>query len=426
MLSVIFLLIAGFGFLNLSHIKPIVTGLLKPSPAATPVVDPPITPQPPERLDNSGGSPEPSANDNITAIIHSILTPSDSTSGLECPPFNKDRYAYLGGGSSGSLQSGRLPRYFFALDLHQCVHLLPRLIGSIVETMYFLGPQNCVLSIVEGRSDDGTFEVLDQLRASMQLLGIRYHFKSSDINPLAKGGDRIEGLAKLRNLAVRDLIAHPEHYDKDTTVIFSNDISLCMEDILEIIHQRNFQGADQTCAMDWTYVGDNPTFYDVWIARGMTGDLFFNIPEDGSWDNAWNLFHNDPKAHARWSSSKPFQVFSCWNGITAFTAKPLMEKKIKFRAHKENECFQGEPNLFAKDMWFNGYGKIAVVPSVNVEYSDEGTKKIKALKGYTSKHVANEGDDIKIEWEISPPEKVKCMPDYRHQTFVAWDEGLRR
>ncbi|KAI4711596.1 hypothetical protein J4E89_004162 [Alternaria sp. Ai002NY15] len=159
----------------------------------------------------------------------------------------------------------------------------------------------------------------------MALLGIRYHFKSSDINPLAKGGDRIEGLAKLRNLAVRDLIAHPEHYDEDTTVIFSNDIR-------------------------------------------MTGDLFFNIPEDGSWDNAWNLFHNDPKAHARWSSSKPFQVFACWNGITAFTAKPLMEKKIKFRAHKEGECFQGEPKLFAKDMWFNGYGKIAVVPSVNVEY----------------------------------------------------------
>jgi len=291
--------------------------------------------------------------------------------------------------------------------------------------MYFLGPQNCVLSIVEGRSDDGTFEVLNQLSASMTLLGIRYHFKSSDINPLAKGGDRIEGLAKLRNLAVRDLIAHPEHYDEDTTVIFSNDISLCMEDILEIIHQRKFQGADQTCAMDWTYVGDNPTFYDVWIARGMTGDLFFNIPEDGSWDNAWNLFHNDPKAHARWSSSKPFQVFACWNGITAFTAKPLMEKKIKFRAHKEGECFQGEPKLFAKDMWFNGYGKIAVVPSVNVEYSNEATQKIKNLKGYTSKHVANEGD-TKIEWETSPPAKVKCMPDYRHQTFVAWDEGLRQ
>jgi alpha-1,3-mannosyltransferase len=155
------------------------------------------------------------------------------------------------------------PKYFFALDLHQCVHILPRLIGSIVETMRFLGLQNCVLSIVEGRSDDGTYEVLDELRSSMELLGIRYIFQSSDIDPLAKGKDSIEALAELRNLAVEDLIDHPKSYDADTTVIFSNDIALCMEDILELIHQRKFQGADQTCAMDWTYVGDNPTFYDV-------------------------------------------------------------------------------------------------------------------------------------------------------------------
>lgn len=343
---------------------------------------------------------------------------------LECPEPNLDRYAYLAGTSEFSLPA-QLPKYFFALDLHQCAHLLPRLIGSIVETMRFLGPQICVLSIVEGRSDDGTFEVLDELHASMQLLGIKYYLQSSDINPTAKGTDRIEALAKLRNLALKDLIQHPEHFDEDTTVLFSNDIALCMEDFLEMIHQRRFQGADQTCAMDWTYVGDNPTFYDVWIARGMTGDLFFNIPEDGSWDHAWNLFWNDPKAHARLFASKPFQVFACWNGITAFTAKPLMEKKIKFRAHKEDECFQGEPKLFAKDMWFHGYGKIAVVPSVNVEYSDDAAKKIKALKGYVSKHVVNEGDDIKIEWETAPPEKVKCMPNYQNQEFKPWDEGLQ-
>ena len=356
--------------------------------------------------------------------IRAIMEPSDQTfSRLECPQPNLERYNYLRGSSESSVHA-QLPKFFFALDLHQCVHLLPRLIGSIVETIRFLGPQHCVLSIVEGRSDDGTFEVLDELRSSMQLLGIQYQLQSSDINPTAQGADRIEALAELRNLAVEDLIARPEIYHSDTTVIFPNDIALCMEDFLEMIHQRKFQGADQTCAMDWTYVGENPTFYDVWIARGMTGDLFFNIPEDGSWDDAWNLFWNDQKAQTRLSSSKPFQVFSCWNGVTAFTAKPLMEKKIKFRAHKEGECFQGEPKLFAKDMWFNGYGKIAVVPSVNVEYSDEAAKKIKALKGYVSKHLENEGDDVRIDWETSPPEKVKCMPNYQHQSFRAWDEGL--
>jgi len=90
-------------------------------------------------------------------------------------------------------------------------------------------------------------------------------------------------------------------------------------------------------------------------------------------------------------------VFACWNGVTAFTAKPLLEGFIKFRARGPGECFQGEPKLFAKDMWAKGYGKIAVVPSVNVEYSDEATKGIKTLKGYVSRHVANERDDAKLE-----------------------------
>jgi alpha-1,3-mannosyltransferase len=299
------------------------------------------------------------------------------------------------------------------------------LLGSIVETILFLGPENCVLSIVEGRSDDGTFEVLDALRPNLQALGVKYLLQTSDINPTAPGTDRIEALANLRNLALQDLIAHPAHYDPDTTVVFLNDIALCMEDILELLHQRRWQGADQTCAMDWTYAGDNPTFYDVWIARGMTGDTFFRIPEDGSWDFAWNLFWNDDTARAGLAAAKPFQVFACWNGVTAFTAKPLLDGRIKFRAHGPGECFQGEPKLFAKDMWAKGFGKIAVVPSVNVEYSDEAAKKIKALKGYVAGHVANERDGGRIEWQTKPPEKVKCMPDYQHQTFVDWDEGLR-
>ncbi|KAJ4333761.1 hypothetical protein N0V95_009348 [Ascochyta clinopodiicola] len=368
-------------------------------------------------------------NDTLLAqaplYTHAILNSSDSTfARLECPQPDLDRYAYLGHPLDQS-DTSQHPRFFFALDLHQCVHLLPRLLGSIVETIKFLGPENCVLSIVEGRSDDGTFEVLNELRPSLQALGVNYFLQTSDINPTAPGVDRIEALAGLRNLALHDILANPAHYGPDDNIIFLNDIALCMEDILELLHQRKWQGADQTCAMDWTYVGDNPTFYDVWIARGMTGDSFFKIPEDGSWDFAWNLFWNDEKARARLAAAKPFQVFACWNGVTAFTAKPLLEGHIRFRTRGPGECFQGEPKLFAKDMWAKGYGKIAVVPSVNVEYSDEAAKKIKAFKGYVTRHVTNEGDDRRIEWETKPPEKVKCMPDYQHQTFVDWDEGLR-
>lgn len=358
------------------------------------------------------------------SIAHAILDKSDSTfPRLQCPPPNLERYADLKKpyGLSGAT---RRPRFFFALDLYQCVHLLPRLLGSIIEAITFLGPENCVLSIVEGRSDDGTFEVLETLRADLRDSGVEYIFATSDIDPLVEGGDRIGSLAALRNLALQDLYTNPAHFDPETTIIFSNDVALCLEDILELLYQRQWQGADQTCAMDWWSPGD-PVFYDVWVSRGMTGEPFFHIPnETGSWDFARDLFWNDDKTRTRFAATMPFQVFSCWGGVTAFTAKPFLEKSIEFRASKENECFQGEPKLLAKDFWAHGYDKIAVVPSVNVGYSDELSTSFKAAKGYVSSHVVNASHDTKIEWEKQPPQKVRCMPDFKRQYLVDWNEGL--
>lgn len=132
--------------------------------------------------------------------------------------------------------------------------------GSIVEAIRFLGPQNCALSIVEGRSTDGTFEILNLLQENLTEAGIKYYFQSSDINP---NQNRIQALADLRNLALKPLRDNFDRFSQDATVIFLNDVSICMEDILELIHQRIFQEADMTCAMDWTYVGSDPTFYDV-------------------------------------------------------------------------------------------------------------------------------------------------------------------
>jgi alpha-1,3-mannosyltransferase len=341
---------------------------------------------------------------------------------LDCPAPTPDRYEYLRP-TAQRAQSANKTKYFFALDLHQCVDLLPRLMCSIVETMRFLGPENCALSIVEGRSDDGTFEILKLLRSEIEGLGAKYFFTSSDLDPSSTTSDRIKALAELRNQALEPMFEHPEQYSREATIIFVNDVSICSQDILELIHQRVYQKADMTCAMDWTYVGVDPTFYDVWIARGMTGDSFFNIPEDGNWNSAWNLFWNDPKAKERLDAHKPFQVFSCWNGATAFTAMPILEQTIKFRASMENECYQGEPKLFAKDMWHQGHGKIAVVPSVNLAYSDDAAQRIKALKGYVS-DMANNDEDVHIEWEQNPPQNVKCMRSYAEQIWPPWDEGL--
>ncbi|KAI0011471.1 hypothetical protein F4779DRAFT_572837 [Xylariaceae sp. FL0662B] len=54
-------------------------------------------------------------------------------------------------------------------------------------------------------------------------------------------------------------------------------------------------------------------------------------------------------------------------------------------------------------------GHIAVVPSVNLEYSNEAAGKIKELKGYTSKWTAREDEQAaKIEWVGKPPNMVQC------------------
>lgn len=302
--------------------------------------------------------------------------------------------------------------------------MLPRLIGSIVEAIRFLGPQRCALSIVEGNSPDGTGDVLAALRPSLDGLNVTYYYQSSDVNPAA--GERIKHLARLRNMALQPLFDHPERASDSSTVLFINDVAACVDDLLELALQRRTLGADMACAMDWTSVGPDPTFYDVWVARGLNGDSFFEIGPDGSWDSAWNLFWNEPGSKARLDDHLPFQVFSCWNGAVALGAGPLLGG-LRFRdvSADAGECYQGEPQLFCKDLWFRGYGKIAVVPSVNLEYSDERALDIKRLKGYTSDLVRGQTEgENRVDWVREPPEQVKCMPQWENQFWRPWNETL--
>ena len=355
--------------------------------------------------------------------VRAIMDPENTAlPRLECPRPNVSRYAYL---KPPEQKSHRRRKFLFALDIRQKVALLPRLLGSVVEVMRVLGPENCALSVVEGHSDDGTYEVLLAMRPELGRLGARYRIVRSVLTP-GKTGERIDVLAQLRNLAVAPLVDSPQDWASDATLVFLNDVAACADDLLELVHQRRVLGADMTCAMDWTYVGRDPTFYDVWVARSLSGDTFFEIPPDGNWDSAWNLFWNSPEDKARLAAHKPFQVFSCWNGAVAVTAHPLAKRVVRFRAAREGECYQGEPQLFCKDLWHAGFGRIAVVPSVNLEYDDEAARKIKAAKGYVDQWVGAEDESFKIDWRLMPPEKVKCIPGagYDKQEWRQWDETL--
>ncbi|KAL6794715.1 alpha-1,3-mannosyltransferase CMT1 [Trichoderma sp. SZMC 28013] len=393
--------------------------------------------------------------ENISEYLEAIYTvkPTSRLANLECPALNVTRYKSLKSGkpspkrpapsspppvpssSTYPTPPAALPRslshinpdveirYFFALDLRNCIGLLPRLIGSIVEVIQFLGPQSCALSIVEGDSPDGTGDVLAALRPSLEALGVTYIYNSSTVH--SAEGNRIAKLAALRNMPLEPIYQGTLPMADDASVIFLNDVAACPEDILELILQKKTLNADMTCAMDWTYSGEDPTFYDVWIARGMNGDSFFHIPANGNWGEAHKLFWNAPETKSRFEQMRPFQAFACWNGATVFSAQPIA-KGLRFRTnyHKTGECFQGEPVLFCKDMWWRGYGKIAVVPSVNLEYSIANGRKLKKLKGFVSDNVANHDErSDRIEW-AGPPDTVRCMPTWKDQFFQRWNKSL--
>ena len=351
----------------------------------------------------------------VNAILNPELTTFDE---LNCSKPLDERYDYLRGRSSWRHTK---PKYFFALDLHQSRHIIARLLASILESVKFLGPKHCAISIVEGRSTDGTYDILIAIQPALKRIGVEFHLaKNDDLNPNGDGVDRFEALAQLRNQALAPMLENPSRYHEETTVIFSNDISLCVNDILELIHQRDFQKADLACAMDYSNDG---LFYDVWISRGMTGDIFFEIPPSGLWANAKDLFWNDAKAKRRLDAKRPLQVYACWNGIAVFTGKPLMERDVKFRSTSKGECVMGEPTLFCHDFWVKGFGRIMVVPSVWVAYGNSAIEKVKRIEGYAEQHVLGKGPASEekelIDWLPEPPPEVKCLiPSMADPTWV--------
>ena len=171
--------------------------------------------------------------------IRAILDPKDaSTSRVSCPPFDVKRYDHL-----RVPEHERRGKYFFAMNLREVVDLLPRLLGSTVEAMHFLGPRNSVLSVVEGNSEDGTWEVLSALKQRLDALGITFLLRRSDIDPAASE-DRIKQLARLRSQALEplrnsrnntagspDLPGWDLEFAEDATVVFLNDVTACTEDI---------------------------------------------------------------------------------------------------------------------------------------------------------------------------------------------------
>ena len=351
----------------------------------------------------------------VTTYIREIMGEGNCTTWrVQCSKSIAARYDSLQATTDGD---GRI-QYLFALDLYQAISVLPTLLGSIIQTIRFLGPNRCAVSVVEGRSTDGTYQVLAALQDEIERLGAVFYLSTSDVSPQDGKQDRFEGLAFLRNLALAPFVMEKAKYSPDAQAIFLNDVYLCPHDILELLYQQEMQHATMTCGMDWSHGG--AIFYDIYVARSIVGETFWQIAQDGGWQFSGNLFWADRQTSAKYLSHQPFQVYACWNGGAVISARPIMERQIRFRRNVDAECYMGEPTLFAKDLWRLGLGRIQVVPTVNVGY-DNRTEEAKDQHGRVEDYLNMTSGDLQtepVQWQESPPSLVKCMAQFHEPYWV--------
>ncbi|KAJ1340327.1 hypothetical protein BSLG_005029 [Batrachochytrium salamandrivorans] len=109
-------------------------------------------------------------------------------------------------------------------------------------------------------------------------------------------------------------------------------------------------------------------FYDTWVARTMSGNMFREYFYQGT-------FVYDPEARSRYELGLPVQIYSCWNGMVVLNSEPFYKHHVRFRRGNQTsgECAASECQLIAKDFWELGYGKALVVPHVRLVYMISGS-----------------------------------------------------
>lgn len=99
--------------------------------------------------------------------------------------------------------------YFVALNLHSSASVLPTLIHTLHALVTSLGPERFTVSIYENGSQDATPAQLYLFARLLDRLGVGHTIVSSTMPKNRVDGKRIEGLAELRNLALRPLYDAP-------------------------------------------------------------------------------------------------------------------------------------------------------------------------------------------------------------------------
>ncbi|QRV81156.1 alpha-1,3-mannosyltransferase CMT1 [Ceratobasidium sp. AG-Ba] len=313
-------------------------------------------------------------------------------------------------------QTGRV---FIAVNLLQNEELMPTLTRQLLALSEVLGPERLFVSIYENASMDLTVMHLRLLCKILDAAGTPYRVIARGLTELQhkEDGHRISRLAHLRNTVLEPLFMT---HGKFETVLFLNDVFFCYGDVIELLLQKKRNNATQLA--DFA----RPFYRQQDLVE------FFGPPDDIEQKPRPQILPEpaDSKDRLALGRGDPFQVFSCWNGVTAISASAFAPPtSLRFRtAHNDPNSKDGatdkasECYLSSVDLWKAGSGRVMVVPRTRVAYYLDVYNADRAPSAYNSTSMSSP----LIKWSPTPPAEV-VMHDFgmwfAPETKEAWDSA---
>lgn len=287
-------------------------------------------------------------------------------------------------------------------------------ITEMEKLISYLGESNVIVSILEnGDSTDNTRDYLKKFQKYLNEKKVVNRFLlEHEINDPRKKIEpfeflsplRIKYYAALRNRCLDFLYELPNIDFDNTKIIFFNDIIFKYEDIINLLSTNN-EDFDAVCGLDYY-----DCFYDTWVSIDLDGNsLKHRFP-----------YFTNKEGQDLVVNHMPVRVFSCWNGVMAFTAAPLKDKKIKFRYqnrknseyiinNSENCGYDSECTYFHIDLFSLGFTKKFINPDVRFAYKFEDYYKRKYF--YPSKIEIDSYFELYAQSFNEP--RNKYMSDYK-------------
>jgi len=268
--------------------------------------------------------------------------------------------------------------FYIASNIANIKNIIENYINQLKNLINYLGEKNVIISIVEnGDSEDDTRTYLREFQNYLSKNNILNKFYLEKVikdprkirKPFEKYSRlRIEYFAKLRNKCLEFLYEFPNIDFNNTIIIFLNDIVFKYEDIINLL-STNEENYDLACGLD---MNDN-TFHDRWVSIDLEGEGL----------KKYFPFFVNKEGQELVINHKPIRVFSCWNGVIAFRASPLKDKKVQFRnkivytfpkynlKNQARDYYESECTLFNIDLFSLGYTKKFINPDVRVTYKSQ-------------------------------------------------------